>query len=360
MSIVSVVPSSPGPRAVRVARGHCGTAPAGRPRHPLGVARPADGRPGGPRRRAVTSPAQGASTRQVESPPPGQHRPAVRPAQWVGDAPAPFLDVGRPTGAADHVTHGAQMTASTTTTTITRSAARAANVEQVLRRRRRRRARARQRQRRPGGRRVHRDHGPVGLRQVDPAARARRPRPPDLGRGLPRRHRDHLAQGQGAHPAAPGPDRLHLPVVQPAPDHDRGREHRAADADRRPQAGRATGCSRSSRPSVSPSASRTVRRSSPAASSSASPPLARWPAGRRSSSRTSRPAPSTRAPAPSCSGSCGPPSASSARPSSWSPTTPSAAGYADRVLFLADGQIVDEMREPTADAVLDYMKHLGA
>jgi putative ABC transport system ATP-binding protein len=39
---------------------------------------------------------------------------------------------------------------------------------------------------------------------------------------------------------------------------------------------------------------------------------------------------------------------------------PSAACYADRVLFLADGNIVDEMANPTADAVLDYMKHLGA
>jgi putative ABC transport system ATP-binding protein len=37
-----------------------------------------------------------------------------------------------------------------------------------------------------------------------------------------------------------------------------------------------------------------------------------------------------------------------------------AAAYADRVLFLADGSIVDEMTDPTADAVLDYMKHLGA
>ena len=36
-----------------------------------------------------------------------------------------------------------------------------------------------------------------------------------------------------------------------------------------------------------------------------------------------------------------------------------AAGYADRVIFLADGHIVDEMRAPTADRVLDYMKHLG-
>jgi putative ABC transport system ATP-binding protein len=37
-----------------------------------------------------------------------------------------------------------------------------------------------------------------------------------------------------------------------------------------------------------------------------------------------------------------------------------AASYADRVLFLADGRIVDQMRNPTADAVLDTMKTLGA
>ena len=37
---------------------------------------------------------------------------------------------------------------------------------------------------------------------------------------------------------------------------------------------------------------------------------------------------------------------------------PSAAAYADRVLFLADGRIVDEMRSPTADTVLDRMKNL--
>jgi putative ABC transport system ATP-binding protein len=35
---------------------------------------------------------------------------------------------------------------------------------------------------------------------------------------------------------------------------------------------------------------------------------------------------------------------------------PVAAGYADRVLFLADGRIVDEMTDPTADRVLDRMK----
>ena len=35
---------------------------------------------------------------------------------------------------------------------------------------------------------------------------------------------------------------------------------------------------------------------------------------------------------------------------------PHAASYADRVLFLADGQIVDEMADPTTDRVLDRMK----
>jgi membrane-associated phospholipid phosphatase len=89
-------PVHPGPRAVGVARCHGGAAPAGHPRHPHGVAgvggtRPADGRPGGPRRReprelvgttalsrrrGVTSPAQVVSTPPIERPPPGQHRPA--------------------------------------------------------------------------------------------------------------------------------------------------------------------------------------------------------------------------------------------------------------------------------------------
>jgi putative ABC transport system ATP-binding protein len=38
---------------------------------------------------------------------------------------------------------------------------------------------------------------------------------------------------------------------------------------------------------------------------------------------------------------------------------PVAACYSDRVLFLRDGDIVDEMSSPTADQVLEYMKHLG-
>lgn len=38
---------------------------------------------------------------------------------------------------------------------------------------------------------------------------------------------------------------------------------------------------------------------------------------------------------------------------------PVSASYAQRVLFLADGQIVDEMADPTADRVLDRMKRFG-
>lgn len=36
-----------------------------------------------------------------------------------------------------------------------------------------------------------------------------------------------------------------------------------------------------------------------------------------------------------------------------------AASYSDRVVFLADGKIVDEMANPTADAVFDRIKNLG-
>ncbi|WP_328793361.1 MULTISPECIES: ABC transporter ATP-binding protein [unclassified Streptomyces] len=39
---------------------------------------------------------------------------------------------------------------------------------------------------------------------------------------------------------------------------------------------------------------------------------------------------------------------------------PVAASYADRVIFLADGEIVHEMLDPTADGVLDRMKSFDA
>jgi len=37
---------------------------------------------------------------------------------------------------------------------------------------------------------------------------------------------------------------------------------------------------------------------------------------------------------------------------------PNAASYADRVIFLADGRVVDELANPTAEAVLDKLKRL--
>jgi putative ABC transport system ATP-binding protein len=38
---------------------------------------------------------------------------------------------------------------------------------------------------------------------------------------------------------------------------------------------------------------------------------------------------------------------------------PLAAAHADRIVFLADGRVVDEMHAPTADTVLNVMRHLG-
>jgi putative ABC transport system ATP-binding protein len=39
---------------------------------------------------------------------------------------------------------------------------------------------------------------------------------------------------------------------------------------------------------------------------------------------------------------------------------PNAAAYADRAVFLADGHIVDELENPSADSVGDIFKTLGA
>ncbi len=38
---------------------------------------------------------------------------------------------------------------------------------------------------------------------------------------------------------------------------------------------------------------------------------------------------------------------------------PVAASYSDRVVFLADGRITDELHQPTPDTVLDHMRRLG-
>jgi putative ABC transport system ATP-binding protein len=38
---------------------------------------------------------------------------------------------------------------------------------------------------------------------------------------------------------------------------------------------------------------------------------------------------------------------------------PGAAAYADRVVFLVDGALVEELAEPTRDQVLEVMGRLG-
>ena len=39
---------------------------------------------------------------------------------------------------------------------------------------------------------------------------------------------------------------------------------------------------------------------------------------------------------------------------------PQRASYADRVVFLADGKVVDELADPTADSVLERIRTMGA
>jgi putative ABC transport system ATP-binding protein len=39
---------------------------------------------------------------------------------------------------------------------------------------------------------------------------------------------------------------------------------------------------------------------------------------------------------------------------------PTAAAYADRIVFLADGRLAGEMGHPTVDAILDRLKRLGS
>ena len=38
---------------------------------------------------------------------------------------------------------------------------------------------------------------------------------------------------------------------------------------------------------------------------------------------------------------------------------PVAASYSDRIIFLDDGDIVDELMKPTVETILEHMKHLG-
>ena len=83
-------------------------------------------------------------------------------------------------------------------------------------------------------------------------------------------------------------------------------------------------------------------------------------ASRRSSSPTSPRATSTHAAARSCWRSCERPSTTMGQTIVMVTHDAHAAAYADRVVFLADGNIVDELREPTADRILDRLKAMEA
>ena len=106
-------------------------------------------------------------------------------------------------------------------------------------------------------------------------------------------------------------------------------------------------------------AAATAPPSSPAASSSASPSPAPSSRARRWSSVTSRPAPWTPRPAPSCSTFLRTAVDELRQTVVMVTHDPVAASYADRVIFLVDGAVVEELAAPTRDDVLETMKRLG-
>ena len=204
--------------------------------------------------------------------------------------------------------------------------------------------RARRRERRVRARPADRDHGSVRLRQVDSHALHGRPRHPDLRAGRHRRRQTSSGLKDKALTTLRR-DRLGF-VFQSfnlVPDAHRAGEHHPAARHRRREA--RPGVVRHGHRHRGPAAtgSRTGRTSSPAASSSASPAPARWSAGRRSSSPTSRPATSTPGPAPRSSGFLRRSVDEFGQSIVMVTHDPVAAAYADRVLFLADGRIVDEI-----------------
>ena len=143
------------------------------------------------------------------------------------------------------------------------------------------------------------------------------------------------------------PHRLHLPDVQPHPDADRDGEHHAADGARRAQAPTRSGSTTSSTPSACATALDAppvgaLRRS---AAARRGRPRAREPARDHLRRRADR-QPRLARPAPRSSSSC------ARRCSEFGQTIvmvthdPIAAAYADRVVFLADGQ--HRRRDPRA------------
>ena len=213
----------------------------------------------------------------------------------------------------------------------------------ALRRGRDRGRRAPRRLRRGPARAADRGDGPVGLRQVDADAHPRGPRQADVGLGRDRRDGDHDAEGLRPDEAPARPHRLRLPVLQPPADADGRGEHHAAALDRGREAreGVLRRAHRLGRARAT--ASRTAPPSSPAASSSASRSPGRSSRSPTSSSRTSRRATSTRRRAPRSSSCCAHSVEELGQTIVMVTHEARAAAIADRVLYLADGQIVREL-----------------
>ena len=205
------------------------------------------------------------------------------------------------------------------------------------------------RERRLRGREVHRDHGSLRLRQVHADALRGGPRHPQRRLRLHRRHRPERPRRPPPDPAAPRPDRLRLPGLQPGADADgRGEHHPAHGPGGREGRRRFQGVDRRARRHRRPArpAAPPARPNSPADSSSASPWPGPSPAAPTSSSPTSPPATSTRAPARRCWACSAAPSRQMDRTVVMVTHDPVAAAHADEVVFLADGRLVDRMQAP--------------
>ena len=184
-----------------------------------------------------------------------------------------------------------------------------------------------------------RDHRAVGQRQVDAARAARRARRAVDGQRHHRRRRHHGARRGRAGAVARPADRLRLPVLPPAAVADRARERARADGDCRRQAARPRAPTRCWPRSVSPTARITIRRSSRAASSSASRSRARSPTIRRCCSPTSRPATSTARPATRSSSCCSTSTAPRKTTIVLVTHDPELAALADVTIALRDGRV---------------------